>query len=514
MGRCYLSNYFTTETGIEWIRRAVEEEDDTEAMILLANCYAGGRGVDADGKMAIKWLEKVLEREMSVEALACLASIYRNGAQGVAEDKGKAIEYYQKAVELGDTDSTYCLAYCYMTGEGVEIDYRKALELYEKAEADQDYEGLCSVGAEEYIEYCKQMIMGSKEQELLKLEEELKKIDDPKECYAKAWSFHHNGRYDLAVKCFTRSAEMGHSGSQYGLGYCYEFGHGVEQNFQKAWEWYTKSAEANYSEAIFKLGMCYENGFHHIRPDYEKALYYYKLEENGRYSSDVQLRYGILYYKGLGLEKDYAKAVELLEKHLDNGVFKEEALTILVECYEKGLGVEKNAEKVRKYQERLAKINDATGDEDEDEEIRLYHYSEKKGEEVYFDEELSSCKIDAEKVSEVEKVYKIKAPKKLQRMITMCNDDDENYVYGIEVNVVRILKLDEVLHPKEKMGVDYIAMGCVPVAECLNEDCIVYSMNEKKWIWRDNKDDGKEKIYMRVDDVLDILWNIEDERSR
>ena len=426
---------------------------------------------------------------------------------------------YEKAAELGDTGSTYCLAYCYMIGEGVETDYRKALELYEKAEEDQDYEGLCSVGAEQCIEYCKQMTMGSKEYELLKLEEELKKIDNPKECYAKAWSFHHNQRYDLAVKCFARSAEMGHSESQYGLGYCYEFGHGVEQDFQKAWEWYTKSAEANYSEAIYKLGICYEKGFHHIKPDYEKALKYYKLAENSRYSSEIQLRYGILYYKGLGLEKDYAKAVELLEKHLYNSIFEEEALTILVECYEKGLGVEKNAEKVRKYQERLAKIADSTDDEeddeeDEDEEIRLYHYSEKKGEEVYFDEELSSCKIDTGKVSEVEKVYKIKAPKKLQRMITMCNDDDENYVYGIEVNVVRILTLDEVLHPKEKLGVDYIAMGCVPVAECLNRDCIVYSMNEKKWIWRDNKDDGKERIYMRVDDVLDILWDIEDECSR
>lgn len=99
--------------------------------------------------------------------------------------------------------------------------------------------------------------------------------------------------------------------------------------------------------------------------------------------------------------------------------------------------------------------------------------------------------------------------------ITMCNDDTENYVSGVEVTVIRILTLDEVLHPKENLGMDYIAMGCVPVAECLNEDSIVYSKKDKKWIWRDNRDESEGgKIYMEVDDILDIIWDIEDESSR
>ena len=58
------------------------------------------------------------------------------------------------------------------------------------------------------------------------------------------------------VKWFTKAAKQGHANAQYNLGYCYEYGYGVEKDGLNARFWYNEAArqgQADATEALEKL---------------------------------------------------------------------------------------------------------------------------------------------------------------------------------------------------------------------------------------------------------------------
>ena len=59
---------------------------------------------------------------------------------GVEKDYHKAIELYQKAVNQGNAAAQNNLGFMYERGYGVEIDYHKAVEWYQKSaeQGDED----------------------------------------------------------------------------------------------------------------------------------------------------------------------------------------------------------------------------------------------------------------------------------------------------------------------------------------------------------------------------------------
>lgn len=62
------------------------------------------------------------------------------------------------------------------------------------------------------------------------------------------------------VKEYYRKAEQGDAVAQYNLGYCYAFGQGIKQSYEKAAYWWTKAAEQRDAIAQYNLGCCYEYG--------------------------------------------------------------------------------------------------------------------------------------------------------------------------------------------------------------------------------------------------------------
>jgi hypothetical protein len=59
-----------------------------------------------------------------------------------------------------------------------------------------------------------------------------------------------------AVEWFTKAAEQGYAPAQNSLGFCYEYGDGVEKDLKKAVEWYTKAAEQGDARAQNNLALC------------------------------------------------------------------------------------------------------------------------------------------------------------------------------------------------------------------------------------------------------------------
>ena len=177
-------------------------------------------------------------------------------------------------------------------------------------------------------------------------------------------------KMDLAFPTLKEYAEQGDSVAQWYLGYMYEYGKGVEQDYVKAVEWYTKSAEQGDSDAQWYLGYMYYVG-KGVEQDYVKAFEWYtKAAEQG--DSGAQWSLGDMYEDGKGVKQDYAKAFEWYTKAAEQG--DSGAQWCLGDMYEDGKGVEQDYAKAAEWYTKSAEQGDSTG------QCRLgYMYYDGKG---------------------------------------------------------------------------------------------------------------------------------------
>ncbi len=101
-------------------------------------------------------------------------------------------------------------------------------------------------------------------------------------------------------------AEQGIAYAQYWLGYMYQSGLSVAEDYVKALKWYTKAAEQGQVDAQYTLGYMYDGGLG-VPQVYEKALkWHLRAAEQGHPQSLYSL--GGLYKNGLGVPQDYVQA--------------------------------------------------------------------------------------------------------------------------------------------------------------------------------------------------------------
>jgi hypothetical protein len=140
------------------------------------------------------------------------------------------------------------------------------------------------------------------------------------------------------------------------LGWLYENGFGVAQDYVKAREWYEKAAAKDSTTAMNSLGALYENG-RGVAQDYAKAREWY--EKAAAKDSTVAMgNLGSLYANGFGVTQDYAKAREWYEKAAakDNTT----AMKNLGALYQSGLGVAQDFATAREFYEKAAAKGDAS----------------------------------------------------------------------------------------------------------------------------------------------------------
>ena len=137
-----------------------------------------------------------------------------------------------------------------------------------------------------------------------------------------------------------------------GDAFCY--GNGVDQNYEKAYEWYLKGAESGDAKCMTRLGELYVNGAG-VTQDYEKALEYF------HQAAELQIPkamydIGLLYEHGLGVEKIYQKALVWYQASIDAGGVM--AMSDLGMMYFDGRGVEQDYEKCMAWWSRAADHGD------------------------------------------------------------------------------------------------------------------------------------------------------------
>ncbi|RIB30491.1 kinase-like domain-containing protein [Gigaspora rosea] len=112
-------------------------------------------------------------------------------------------------------------------------------------------------------------------------------------------------------------ADMNDPEGIYRLGYCYEYGIGVEKDERRAFTYYQKSAEMNNSNGIYQVGYCYYLGIG-VDVDKHKAFtYYLKSAEEG--NSMGIWKTAICYKYGIGVEENNDKYYDWLYENSKYG---------------------------------------------------------------------------------------------------------------------------------------------------------------------------------------------------
>ena len=224
-----------------------------------------------------------LTNEGNLEAQCELArEYYYHFEPGMSKDdvkKGakKGFDLWKDAAEKGYTKAYAPLAFCYYNGSGIEKDYKKAVEYFNKSiEAKVDNSSII-------------LHLGI--------------------CYFEGLGIDVD--YDKAYKCFTQVAtdeDMQIQGkAQLYIGKCYYDGKGVKQDREEAYKWFVEANDNEIAIAESNLGDCYFYGYG-VKQDQKEARWlYFRAAENEEYPEAIY-KYGYCYEGGYGGEKDLDKA--------------------------------------------------------------------------------------------------------------------------------------------------------------------------------------------------------------
>jgi uncharacterized protein len=161
--------------------------------------------------------------------------------------------------------------------------------------------------------------------------------------------------YQESANWYRRAADQGDAFAQGNLGYLYENGLGVPQNYGTAADWYRRAADQGNSYAQNSLGYLYENGLG-VPQDYGRAVdLYRRAAKQGEVPSQRNL--GYLYENGYGVVQDYAEAAAWYRRAAEqDDAFAQASLGYL---YESGFGVAEDRGEAAAWYRRAAEQGDS-----------------------------------------------------------------------------------------------------------------------------------------------------------
>ena len=319
-------------------------------MLALSKRYLNGDGVEKDDAKTRYWLEKAEEQHEENNKNTNLYLIAGNSSYD-AEDFVMAAKWYKKAAVQGIAEAQYCLASCYVEGEGVDESLEKAVYWFEKAAVQGHVDALSTVGFYYYDS------IGVKENKPLSIYyfEKAAEQGDLKAQIALSKIYIEDDllkNQTKAVKWLQKAAEQGDLESQLALANCYYEGDGVQVNFTKAIQLYREAADQGSSDAQFKLGKCFTFGIGVPENLSEGRSWYEKAATQGHAEAADEL--GGIYYFGTGVKKDPVKALYWYEKAYEAGQL--DAKGHFVYCYYLAGKQEKDSVKAAQWYEKAAEL--------------------------------------------------------------------------------------------------------------------------------------------------------------
>lgn len=185
--------------------------------IAISSCDSKPPTVEELAAMSVPQLEEHAARD-NMDAVVELSTRYAQ-ATGVEKDENKALELLSRAIAKDHPYGTFLMGVAHSTGLGVPQDDAKAVIWYERAA------NLGNVHGQYWLAFM---------------------IANGRGGIGANWE----GAYPLMVK----AAEQGHSDARFMLGYMFQAGLGVDQDFEQAAIWYRRASETQANQkAQFNL---------------------------------------------------------------------------------------------------------------------------------------------------------------------------------------------------------------------------------------------------------------------
>ena len=368
--------------------------------LVLTGCDSAKEPVDEE--IVVENIEETMEESVETEESIDLEAqktveakeYYEKGRSFLYGMDGKEINLeeaynnFMKALELGNTDANFYLgllsheynypkqdyaaakAYyevdennlyaqinlglMYLDGKGVEKDVEKAKSIFQSVIDQECVEGYMGMGC-----------IADEEKSYEAAYENYNKVLEEKEpyfmyfaCNQIGWLY-QNGfgveqDYSLAMEYFEKSFDLGSPVAMNNIGWSYQNGFGVEQDYTLAFEWYMKSANLGCFGGINNIGWFYLNGLG-IEQDYSLAMDYFKKGADLGDSAAMN-NIGWIYENGLGVEQDYELAFEWYMKAAE--LEDSTAIFNIGAMYCDGLGVEQNYELALEWLERAVEMGE------------------------------------------------------------------------------------------------------------------------------------------------------------
>ncbi|SMN00069.1 DNA polymerase III epsilon subunit [uncultured Candidatus Thioglobus sp.] len=249
-----------------------------------------------------------------IDALKALGYLYKKG-HIVKQSDVKAMDYWQKACDLGSGDACSAIAYAYML-EGNEF---KAIEFYQKA--------------------CE--------------------LEDGDSCNYLGVLHQNNKNYILSIECYQKSCHLDKGEGCLNLGLMYDNGHGIEANDEKALKYYKKSCELGDGEACYHYGLHHDSVINPVNSDEKIAMAYYKKAcdlDNADGCWNLAVAYGVSAIDGNMDEKEANdKVAQLFQKGCNLG--SSFACSGLADAYKQGEGVKKSIVKAWEFDRKACELD-------------------------------------------------------------------------------------------------------------------------------------------------------------
>lgn len=387
LGCCFAEGATKTEhrEALIWFTKAANQGNAT-AQWNLATRFQEGFWWAPDLKKSAEWYKKAAENGLDI-AYPRLISIFQK--EQITKDLKRLILTWltHRATE-GDAKAQFYLGEIYHQGTGVDKDekqaahwYGRAAELrYQKAiDALESLKRSPSFARSENESTYSQTIVvpsiaslqqssGPKDPKIPSIPSADEKTifisqadvqsfsEDPEadRLFAAGNQLFKNGKYEDAVKQFTKAAELHHAHAQNNLAYCliYEKGVGKGSDARAKWrpkavEWYTKAAERGHVKAQCGLAQCFQYGWGIAKDEKVAFGWYLKAAKAGDAVAQYKIACalqgnvsGVVVEAYPELAKNNEEAVKWLRKAADQG--HAEAQFTLAKMLVSGEGVTKD----------------------------------------------------------------------------------------------------------------------------------------------------------------------------
>ena len=156
------------------------------------------------------------------------------------------------------------------------------------------------------------------------------------------------GGTDIAT--LRRLAGEGSLDAQYGMGFLYQHGQGVEPDNTQAAAWYQQAADQGHVAAQSYLASMYADGEGVPQDDAQAVAWYRKAADQGYAAAQFGL--GFMYDRGRGVPQDFTQAVAWVHRAADQGLA--EAQNYLAAMYVNGRGVQQDFTEAVAWMRRAA----------------------------------------------------------------------------------------------------------------------------------------------------------------